>query len=107
MAFNIALLHEDGHVERTTGVTTIEERYRVRDQRRKEFPVGTRVKLVGLAQTPNGYDDSPNLPPGSTGVVSGEPDDFGSLPIKWDHGSSLSATADDRIVVHSPDTEGG
>jgi hypothetical protein len=103
----IELLHEDGRVERTTGVASIEDRYRIRDERREEFPVGTRVKLVALAQTPGGYDDSPNLPPGSTGVVSDEPDDFGSLPIKWDHGSGLSATADDRIVVHSPDTEGG
>lgn len=71
------------------------------------FPVGTRVELGALAQNPGGYDDRPNLPPGSTGVVTGKPDAGGSLPITWDHGSNLQATSDDvLLVVWRPDTDG-
>lgn len=73
--------------------------------RKFHFPVGTRVELAALAQNPGGYDDRPHLPPGSTGVVTGEPDGGGSLPIIWDHGSKLQATSDDvLLVVWRPDT---
>lgn len=65
--------------------------------RRKHFPEGTRVRLTGLVQNVNGYDDRPNLPPGSIGTVIGDPDDAGSLPIRWDHGATLAATINDRI----------
>ena len=47
------------------------------------YPVGTRVELVSM--------DDPQAPPiGTCGTVRGV-DDAGSILIKWDNGSSLSA----------------
>lgn len=71
---------------------------------------GDRVRLVALAQWPTtGYDDRPNLPPGTEGTVretwpSRVTDGGGSLAVEWDNGSRLFATTDDRVVkVDDPD----
>lgn len=93
---NLIMHYEDGHTERAVHAT-YNQSQQIARTREVQFPVGTRVRLIALAQNENGYDDRPNLPPGSIGVVSGTPDAMGSLPIKWDHGSGLSATADDVI----------
>lgn len=94
--YKMNLLHEDGRTEEVE-VPTRPDLLGVIAKRQRLFPVGTRVKLTALAQTPGGYDDSENLPPGSTGIVNGEPDAAGSLPIEWDHGAHLAATIHDRI----------
>lgn len=48
---------------------------------KKEYPIGTRVKLVKM--------DDPQAPPiGTLGTVKGV-DDIASLLITWDTGSSL------------------
>lgn len=73
------------------------------EERSRLYPEGTRVKLVALAQNVGGYNDLPNLPPGSTGTVVGVPDSIGSIPIKWDHGASLAATSHDKLEVLSGD----
>lgn len=49
---------------------------------RKEYPAGTRVRLVKM--------DDPQAPPkGTKGTVTGV-DDIGSLMVKWENGSGLS-----------------
>lgn len=73
------------------------ETKKVKEQRARDFPPGMRVRLTYLEITPGGFDDTPNLPPGSTGTVSGTPDDAGTLPVKWDHGPQLGATVKDVI----------
>ena len=93
----VILFHLDGTV-RVKTLETPEMREAITKVRTDTMPVGTRVRLMELAQTPEGYDDRPNLPPGSYGTVTGEPDSAGSLPIKWDHGSTLAATIEDVIV---------
>lgn len=93
---NLIMHYEDGHTERTQAAS-----YKAAQQiarlREMQFPIGCRVRLIALAQNEGGYDDRSNLPPGSIGVVTGLPDAMGSLPIRWEHGSRLSATADDLI----------
>ena len=49
---------------------------------RKEYPVGTRVKLIRM-------DDIQAPPIGTCGTVTGV-DDAASIMISWDNGSSLS-----------------
>jgi hypothetical protein len=49
---------------------------------RKEYPVGTRVKLVSM-------NDLKAPPIGTKGTVRGV-DDAASLIVSWDNGSSLS-----------------
>lgn len=58
---------------------------------RELYPAGTRVKLVEM-------DDPQAPPPGTLGTVIGV-DDIGSLMVRWDNGSSLSAVYGvDRVV---------
>ncbi len=49
---------------------------------RKEYPKGTRVKLVKM-------DDCQAPPIGTKGTVRGV-DDTGSIMVSWDNGSSLN-----------------
>ena len=49
---------------------------------RKEYPKGTRVKLVQM-------DDVQAPPVGTEGTVIGV-DDIGSIMVSWDNGSSLN-----------------
>lgn len=52
------------------------------EQLRREFPEGTRVKLLKM--------DDPQAPPiGTLGTVYGV-DDMGSIMVKWDNGCGLS-----------------
>lgn len=58
---------------------------------RELYPAGTRVKLVEM-------NDPQAPPPGTLGAVIGV-DDIGSLMVRWDNGSSLSAVYGvDRVV---------
>ena len=57
---------------------------------RKEYPVGTRVRLVQM-------DDVQAPPIGTEGTVYGV-DDLGSLLVKWDNGSSLNVVYGVDIV---------
>ena len=57
---------------------------------RKQYPVGTRVKLIHM-------DDVQAPPVGTLGTVTGV-DDTGSLLMQWDTGSSLNAVYDEDIV---------
>ena len=49
---------------------------------KKEYPVGTRVRLVQM-------DDCQAPPAGTLGTVTGI-DDTGSLLMHWDHGCGLN-----------------
>lgn len=49
---------------------------------RKEYPIGTRVKLLSM-------DDAQAPPVGTLGTVNGV-DDTGSLLMSWDNGNSLN-----------------
>ena len=49
---------------------------------RKEYPKGTRVRLVNM-------DDTQAPPLGTKGTVIGV-DDTGSIMVAWDNGSSLN-----------------
>lgn len=93
------LHYEDGTSQEVE--LTFEDLQRVRDERPEQFSGGDRVKLTALAQNPRGYDDRPNLPPGTEGVVvaiAGRvTDDGGNLRVQWDNGSSLSATPMDVV----------
>ena len=58
-------------------------------QLRKQFPAGTRVKLVKM--------DDPQAPPvGTKGTVRGV-DDIGSIMVAWDNGSGLSVAYGEDI----------
>lgn len=60
------------------------------EQRRMEYPPGTRVELVHM--------DDPQAPPvGTRGTVQGV-DDTGSLLMRWDNGSSLRVLYDEDCV---------
>lgn len=52
------------------------------EQLRREFPEGTRVKLLKM-------DDTQAPPIGTLGTVYGV-DDMGSIMVKWDNGCGLS-----------------
>lgn len=96
------LLHYEDFTATDCEVDEREKQREAIEERPSKFPVGSRVKLVGLAQNVRedgdlGYDDRPNLPPGTCGTVVGLPDACGSLPVKWDNGSSLAATATDEL----------
>lgn len=56
---------------------------------RKEYPPGTRVRLVRM-------DDSQAPPLGTKGTVTGV-DDMGSILVDWDNGSHLN-------VIYGVDT---
>jgi hypothetical protein len=61
---------------------------------RKQYPVGTRVKLIGM-------DDVQAPPIGTKGTVRGV-DDIGSIMVDWDNGSRLSVVyGEDEIRVIS------
>lgn len=60
-------------------------------QVRKEYPVGTRVKLTKM-------DDVQAPPIGTEGTVLGV-DDAGSLIVKWDNGSHLNVIYGEDTVV--------
>ena len=51
------------------------------DSLRKEYPVGSRVKLVKM-------DDVQAPPIGTLGTVTGV-DDIGSVMVRWDNGCGL------------------
>ena len=57
---------------------------------KKEYPEGTRVKLVKM-------DDKFAPPPGTEGTVVGV-DDIGSLMMKWDNGCSLNVAYGEDVV---------
>ena len=59
------------------------------DSRRKEYPPGTRIRLVAM-------DDFQAPPVGTLGTVT-EVDDIGSIHVNWDTGSCLA-------VVYGEDT---
>lgn len=63
---------------------------RLAERRKEQFPVGCRVQLVQM-------DDVQAPPIGTLGTVRGV-DDIGSVMVKWDNGSSLSVTDEDRCV---------
>lgn len=57
---------------------------------RKQYPEGTRVKLVKM--------DDPQAPPMRTrGTVIGV-DDIGSIMVRWDNGSSLNVIYGEDVV---------
>ena len=60
------------------------------DRVRKEYPRGTRVKLVRM-------DDRQAPPPGTQGTVLGV-DDTGSLLMRWDNGSGLNVVYGEDVV---------
>jgi hypothetical protein len=61
---------------------------------RKQYPVGTRVELIGM-------DDVQAPPIGTKGTVRGV-DDIGSIMVDWDNGSRLSVVyGEDEIRVIS------
>lgn len=49
---------------------------------RKQYPIGTKIELLEM-------DDVQAPPIGTVGTVYGV-DDFGSLLVRWENGSSLS-----------------
>ena len=58
---------------------------------RKQYPTGTRVRLVQM-------DDTQAPPVGTEGTVIGV-DDTGSLLMKWDNGSGLNVIyGEDRVA---------
>lgn len=57
---------------------------------RREFPTGTRVKLVKM-------DDVQAPPVGTQGTVQGV-DDTGSLLMRWDTGSGLNVVYGEDVV---------
>lgn len=57
---------------------------------RKQYPEGTRVKLVKM--------DDPQAPlMGTRGTVIGV-DDIGSIMVRWDNGSSLNVIYGEDVV---------
>lgn len=57
---------------------------------RKQYPEGTRVKLVKM--------DDPQAPPmGTQGTVIGV-DDIGSIMVRWNNGSSLNVIYGEDVV---------
>lgn len=60
-------------------------------QVRKEYPVGTRVKLTKM-------DDVQAPPIGTEGTVLGV-DDMASLVVEWDNGSHLNVIYGEDTVV--------
>ena len=54
-----------------------------KEELKRKFPVGTRIKLISLVNF------EPNLPDGTLGTVKGH-DDQPALLMQWDNGSSLS-----------------
>lgn len=61
------------------------------EQHRKDYPSGTRVKLVKM-------DDFQAPPIGTEGTVYGV-DDTGSLLMSWDNGSGLNVIYGEDIVT--------
>ena len=66
---------------------------------RREFPTGTRVKLVKM-------DDVQAPPVGTLGTVKGV-DDIGSIMVAWDTGSGLSVAYGEDVCRKVEDTTGG
>lgn len=103
------ILHQENGVSAT--ITTDESALDGHRRERREAALkdGDRIRLVGLAQSVGGYDDRPNLPPGTEGVITADAagritDDIGQLYVRWDNGSTLNANPDDRVVkVDDPD----
>jgi len=61
---------------------------------RKQYPVGTRVRLVRM-------EDIQAPPVGTKGTVKGV-DDIGSILVSWDNGSSLNVVyGEDEIEIVS------
>ena len=60
------------------------------ERSRREYPAGTRVKLVRM-------DDVQAPPVGTKGTVKGV-DDTGSLLMRWDNGSGLNVVYGEDIV---------
>lgn len=58
---------------------------------RREYPVGTKVRLVKM-------DDAFAPPVGTIGVVEGL-DDTGSLMMRWSNGSGLNVVYGEDIVA--------
>lgn len=60
------------------------------EQLRREFPAGTRVELLRMA-------DAQAPPVGTQGTVLGV-DDTGSLLMRWDNGSGLNVVYGEDVV---------
>lgn len=58
---------------------------------RKNYPVGTRVKLVKM-------DDIQAPPPGTEGTVL-HVDDMGTIHVRWDNGSGLGVAFGEDICT--------
>ncbi len=69
-----------------------------KEQRATLFPLGSRVRAVRFAVEPGGIDDNETVPPGTEGVVTGSPDDTGTVPVRWDNGRTLGFLAKDEVV---------
>lgn len=64
--------------------------HRLAEDRKKQYPPGCRVQLDSM--------DDPQAPPvGTQGTVIGV-DDIGSIMVRWDNGSTLSVTDEDRCT---------
>ena len=60
------------------------------EARKSEYPPGCRVQLESM--------DDPQAPPiGTQGTVIGV-DGIGSIMVKWDNGSRLNVTTEDRCT---------
>jgi hypothetical protein len=78
---------------------------RVAEARAREFPEGSLVVARRFAFDPErtSIDDNETVPPGTLGTVTGRPDDFGSVPVRWRNGSTISFLLEDEVELVAED----